>query len=236
VAPGEAVAIFGEELAPVAQQAQTYPLPAELAGVSVTVGGSRRRCTIFSPGQINFQAPYGVPLGSAALVVTNGSQSGQRALTVAATAPGIFTATGDGIRTEAYLVHSSDYSRVTAVNPARAGEYLALFCMGLGATTPAAGEGQAAPASPVQSTNYFGNVNSREAIPSYAGLAPGYAGLYQVNFQLFRYQPSGMTVVRFAMGLASSQKRAALGAVDQGSSGKMVWVRSSCSVSREVLR
>ena len=149
VSPGEAITIFGLELAPAAQPAGSYPLPPKLGGVSVTVGGITAPLYYVSPGQVNFQVPYGVPLGSAALVVTNGSQSGQRTLNVVAGAPGIFTSTGDGGTNSAYVVHTSDYSRVTQANPAKAGEYLAMFCSGLGITDPPSVEGQ--PAQPPRS-------------------------------------------------------------------------------------
>jgi uncharacterized protein (TIGR03437 family) len=212
VAPGEAVAIFGEQLAPAAQQALSYPLPPSLGGVSVTVGGIAAPLYFVSPGQINFQVPYGVqatygaPPVSATLVVTNGSQSGQRTLYVVAGAPGIFTASGDGSTDQAYVVHTSDYSRVTQSNPAKAGEYLAIFCTGLGATDPPSVEGQPAQAAPVLPTSLFiVDVDGREALPSYAGLAPGFAGLYQVNFQLFSDQQSGMRMLIVASGLSSSQ-------------------------------
>jgi uncharacterized protein (TIGR03437 family) len=205
VAPGEAVAIFGEELAGAAQQAQSYPLPPSLGGVSVTMGGIAAPLYYVSPGQINFQVPYGVPLGSTTLAVTRGSQSGQRALQVAAGAPGIFTAAGDGSSNDALVVHTSDYSRVTQASPVKAGEYLAMFCTGLGVTNPPAVEGQPAQPAQILPGYFFVDVNSREAMPSYAGLAPGYAGLYQVNFQLPADQESGMTVVSFYSSSGQSQ-------------------------------
>jgi uncharacterized protein (TIGR03437 family) len=205
VAPGEAVAIFGEQFAPAAQQSSLYPLPNALGGVSVTVGGIAAPLYYVSPGQINFQVPYGVPLGSAVLAVTNGSQSGQRTLTIAAVAPGIFTASGDGNSSNALVVHASDYSRVTASNPAHAGEYLAMFCTGLGATDPPATAGQAAQATGLLADYFFVDIAGREDMPTYAGLAPGYAGLYQVNFQVPADQESGVTVVSFYMGGVNSQ-------------------------------
>jgi uncharacterized protein (TIGR03437 family) len=205
VAPGEAVAIFGEQLAPAVQQALSYPLPNALGSVSVTVGGIAAPLYYVSPGQINFQVPYGVPLGSAALAVTNGSQSGQRTLTIAAVAPDIFTASGDGNSGNAVVVHASDYSRVTASNPAHAGEYLAMFCTGLGATDPPATAGQAAQATGLLAGYFFVDIAGREDTPTYAGLAPGYAGLYQVNFQVPADQESGVTVINFEIGIGSSQ-------------------------------
>ena len=146
-----------------------------------------------------------MPLGSTTLAVTRGSQSGQRALQVAAGAPGIFTAAGDGSSNDALVVHTSDYSRVTQASPVKAGEYLAMFCTGLGVTNPPAVEGQPAQPAQILPGYFFVDVNSREAMPSYAGLAPGYAGLYQVNFQLPADQESGMTVVSFYSSSGQSQ-------------------------------
>jgi uncharacterized protein (TIGR03437 family) len=120
-------------------------------------------------------------------------------------APDIFTASGDGNSGNAVVVHASDYSRVTASNPAHAGEYLAMFCTGLGATDPPATAGQAAQATGLLAGYFFVDIAGREDTPTYAGLAPGYAGLYQVNFQVPADQESGVTVINFEIGIGSSQ-------------------------------
>ncbi|MGA2116601.1 MAG: SBBP repeat-containing protein [Bryobacteraceae bacterium] len=215
VAPGEAVAIFGEQFASAAQQAPSYPLPNALGGVSVTVGGIAAPLYYVSPGQIKFQVPYGVPLGSAALAVTSGSQTGQRTLTIAAVAPGIFTASGDGNSSNALVVHASDYSRVTASNPAHAGEYLAMFCTGLGATDPPATAGQAAQTAGLSAEYFFGmDISGREAMTTYAGLAALPSQLpsacrsraWRRGYRL-RYGPSSHVVHR------KQSTRATLGAI-----------------------
>src|SRR5262249_12002643 len=48
------------------------------------------------------------------------------------------------------VVHASDFSLVTAANPAQAGELLSLFASGLGPTRPGVDPGQPFPASPLQ--------------------------------------------------------------------------------------
>ncbi|MEZ5391919.1 MAG: hypothetical protein R2724_03360 [Bryobacterales bacterium] len=70
--------------------------------------------------------------------------------------------------------------------PARAGEYLQIFATGLGAVQPRAETGEAAPplvlsrtvAAPVI------RIGGRSLSPIFSGLAPYFAGLYQINVQL----------------------------------------------------
>jgi uncharacterized protein (TIGR03437 family) len=90
------------------------------------------------------------------------------------------------------LVTHADGSLVTANAPARPGESLIAYAVGLGATTPAVPTGQpAATAAPTTETfnlnfNYSENAGPTRVAagqkPLYSGLTPGYAGLYQINF------------------------------------------------------
>jgi uncharacterized protein (TIGR03437 family) len=80
---------------------------------------------------------------------------------------------------------------ISATNPAHAGDYLVVYCTGLGVvagpkgkTEP--GDGAAAPSSPIYQTTgtvtaSLGGVNTSVA---FAGLTPTFAGLYQVNVQV----------------------------------------------------
>ncbi|HEV3199946.1 MAG TPA: hypothetical protein VGZ73_18710, partial [Bryobacteraceae bacterium] len=201
VSPGEIVSLFGAELAPATGTAAGYPLPEMLQGVSVTIGGVTAPLFYVSPAQINFQAPFELPVGAASIVVKRGSQSGvERPVRVIPFSPGIFTAASDGFHSPA-IVHISDYSLVTPQNPAHAGEYLAIYCTGLGVTGASIRSGDAAPPapSPVQPRVEV-VVDSRLADPvAYAGLAPGFAGLYQVNFQVFTGETAGTKLVYMSM-------------------------------------
>ena len=95
------------------------------------------------------------------------------------------------------LVTHADGSIVTPSSPAAVGEALTAWVVGLGQTSPAAVTGQPGKAAPTVATfdlNYDYRVNalpvkpfrgSPDRIPPqplFAGSAPGFAGLYQVNF------------------------------------------------------
>ena len=205
VSPGQIVTIFGEELAPAAGSATGFPLPQNLQGVTVTVGGVAAPQFYVSPTQINFQVPFGVALGGTSIIVTRGSASVGRPVFVISANPGIFTAAGDGYNSP-FVVHTSDYTQVTPQNPAHAGEYLAIFCTGLGAVNGSVRAGDAAPAATIQQ-GFEVVVDSRlvDSAP-YAGLAPDFAGLYQVNFQVYAGETPGAKLVYVSiLGVSSNQ-------------------------------
>jgi uncharacterized protein (TIGR03437 family) len=97
------------------------------------------------------------------------------------------------------LVTHLDGTLVSASSPANVGEALTAWVFGLGQTNPAASTGQPAEiAAPTETFNlnfnYSINALATKPVqtspdrilihPLYAGLAPGYIGLYQVNFTI----------------------------------------------------
>jgi uncharacterized protein (TIGR03437 family) len=92
----------------------------------------------------------------------------------------ITTATGPAI------VHSNDFSPVTAARPARPGEILSLFATGLGPTRPGIDPGKPFPASPLALVNSPIEVivNGRPAEVIGAAGFPGSVNAYQVNFRI----------------------------------------------------
>jgi len=206
VSPGEIVSLFGAELAPAAQAAAGYPLPPTLQGVSVTVGGVTAPLFYVSPTQINFQAPFELPLTGASIIVNRGTQSSAaRPVRVIPFGPGIFTGASGGFQSPV-IVHISDYSLVTAENPAQAGEYLAIYCTGLGVTGTMIPSGAAAPPGPTP-VQYLVQVEADSGIAvTYAGLAPGFAGLYQVNIQVLSVATPRTNLLSVSMlGVSSNQ-------------------------------
>lgn len=91
------------------------------------------------------------------------------------------------------MVIHGDGQLVSAANPAKPGEQLAAYAVGLGPTNPPAREGQPAPAPlpAVQALllDYNFHANALPAkpaqgskVPLFTGLTPAYPGLYQINF------------------------------------------------------
>ncbi|MGH7462543.1 MAG: hypothetical protein ACREMA_16160, partial [Longimicrobiales bacterium] len=73
-------------------------------------------------------------------------------------------------------------------NPARAGETVVIFASGLGQTNPAVRDGDV-PSGPIPITGTSAvTIGGQAATVQYAGKAPGFAGLYQVNAVV----PSGL--------------------------------------------
>lgn len=195
VAPGMIVALFGEKFhagAPVSSD--SLPLPVRLGDLStgVIVNGSLD-CPLFfvSEGQINCQIPHALTGTTVSVkVVTIQGESNEIETPLRASMPGMFTANrngrgpvaasnivAEGEMAGAFRRHGSDA-------PARPGQALALWCTGLGDTeppTPAGGETSGLAPAVNQPRVFVGDV---EAEVLYAGRAPGFAGLDQINIVL----------------------------------------------------
>ncbi|MDE3167556.1 MAG: hypothetical protein KGN36_17270, partial [Acidobacteriota bacterium] len=215
LAPGAMASIFGSALAPSTQAASAVPLPKTIAGVSVEVSQNGSTWTnaplyFVSAGQINVQMPF-LPEGALQVRVrTAAGVSPAATTTLYAHAPRIFTRTMDG-KGEPILLHSRDYSWVSQTAPAAPGEYLVLLLTGLGAVSPAATAG--APGGDNASNgpvNYltdpaYVNFGGIEVPASFAGLMPGFPGIYQVNFQVPAAIPAGSQSIWVRSASARSQ-------------------------------
>ncbi|HXM42911.1 MAG TPA: glycoside hydrolase family 30 beta sandwich domain-containing protein [Bryobacteraceae bacterium] len=186
LSPGELFSIYGVNLAAQAQQPLLLPLPATMAAASVEIGGIAAPLAYVSPSQINAQVPWEVAPGSATLTVTHAGVTASQTVTIAAAGPAIFTLYGSpeaAALNQDYAVNSQD-------NPAGPGQAVLLFGTGLGAVSPAVPTGAAASADTLSyvSAKVTATVGGTPADVLFAGLAPGFAGLWQVNLAL----PSGV--------------------------------------------
>ena len=135
-----------------------------------------------SPTQINFEMPSAVLTSGGNVVVNNGAP-GLRASssykpTLSTVDPGIFV-TPDG-RAAAL---NGDLTPHTSATPIPAGGYVILYLTGHGPVTPAVEDGTAAPNAPLSIINspVTVTIGSKNAQVTYQGLAPGFAGLAQLN-------------------------------------------------------
>ena len=144
-----------------------------LGDVSVSLNGTPVTLLYRGNQQVNFYVPADAALGPGTLTVVN-------AAGVTATAQVTLTAADPGIFPGA-VVHAG-----TAVSaeetPVKAGDYLEIYCTGLGPTRASGGLSL----TTVTPTIYIG---STAVTPAYSGLAPGFVGLYQVDVQV----PAGLT-------------------------------------------
>jgi uncharacterized protein (TIGR03437 family) len=176
IAPGSLETLWGVNLAGGQTPQQAFPWPATLGGVSVRLNGSPLPLLYVSDTQINFYVPANAQLGAGSLTVItpSGAQAGTQVDVVAAQ-PGIFPGA---------VLHSGT-AKSAVTEPVAAGDYIEIYCTGLGATRLAGGL-QVTTAIP---TVFIG---STAATPIYSGLAPGFAGLYQINVRVPPGIPSGL--------------------------------------------
>jgi uncharacterized protein (TIGR03437 family) len=184
VAPGDIVDVFGEQFWFASNIAFSpgVPLATQITNSgstsSVLVNGRAAPLFFTSYYQIAFQVPLETSVGTAQVQVQRDGLSGNTvSLQVAARAPRIL------------VITKQDLSVPDSAHPARVGDYLTIWAIGLGPTNPAVGTNVPAPGSEplarltVTPAVDFGNsiFGTISATPSYAGLSPGSVGLYQVN-------------------------------------------------------
>src|SRR5262245_39541888 len=197
--PDSIVAAFGSAMASTTAFAATQPLPFNLGDVNVSVDGKLARLFFISPSQLNYQIPSNIASGSANVVVMNsGRMVSQGVIQVADVALSLFTANSSGggppagvlLRVTASgqqiyesLVRFDAGLRqfVPAPITRRAGEqlFLVLFGTGFGQVANTDGNASNGVAENVQAT--IGGVNAPVV---FAGVAPNFAGLAQVNVML----------------------------------------------------
>ncbi len=203
LAPGALVSIFGRNLASEDQAAASLPLPVELGGVGITLEGRRLPLLYASSGQINAQLPFDAA-GAGLLQVTAPNGSVFAGIVVTGAAPAVFgLPTGRG--SQATIAHAGG-GLVTPEAPAVPGESLTVYLTGLGRVEGTIEPGKPAPAGALRArAPVTVLVGGLAAAPSFAGLTPGFVGLYQVNFQVPARLPGGHIELVIAAGGASSE-------------------------------
>jgi uncharacterized protein (TIGR03437 family) len=200
LSPGEFLTLYGTNLAPSTQSA-TVPFPTILNGVQVMINEIPAPIYFVSANQIELVVPYITSPTSVAQIQVINNKSNSNIVTqfTGATSVGVFgSANGqaDSIG-EAAALHPADYSLVTDASPAAVGETIAVYLAGMGAASGNPVDGGAAPSSPLDTTSVTpqvylfdldGSGNQAQANVTFSGLAPGFAGLYQINFTI----PSGL--------------------------------------------
>jgi uncharacterized protein (TIGR03437 family) len=188
VAPGGIASLFGVNLAPGPAAAVTVPLPETLGNTSVVINNVPLPLFYVSPTQINFQVPWDLSAafeGFEIAVVSASGTSGPQTVPLSSYAPGIFTTNSSGMGQGAVTNATTGQLAVPATPVAR-GQYVTIYCSGLGEVYNVPALGAAAPASPPAWTYETPTVliGGISALVQFSGLAPGFVGLYQVNVEV----------------------------------------------------
>lgn len=211
LAPGGLISIFGSNLATGTVLANATLYPPTLGGTQVLLGGVAIPMQVVTQGQINAVVPYDVPVGvPQQLIVQQGAAYAMPETVVVAEAqPEVFTLNESGQGAGAIVVVKANGTQFVngPTAPASAGDALVIYCAGLGNVSPAVPAGSAAPLSTLSyaASTVTVTVGGVPAQVFFAGLAPGFVGLYQVN----AYVPTGVApganvpVVVSAAGAAS---------------------------------
>ena len=193
VAPASMISIYGAVLASGSESASTLPLPDRLAGTTATIidaGNAQTSVPLYfaSSSQINAEIPASVATGPAVITIHAPSGDISSPVDIAPVAPGLFSAnqSGQGIAAAQFVTNENGKQTVIDIYnaPCAAGSCVdipleltssgqsALVLFGTGIQNRAS-------LSDVSVT-----IGSHTLTAAYAGPAPGFTGLDQVNVLL----------------------------------------------------
>ena len=175
LAPGSLVSLFGSSLA-----------GSPPGGTTVQFGGISAPIIYASSSQLNLQVPWELQgqSSSPVTVTVNSVTSAPQSVAIGTADPGIFSL-GAPQGGQGAIVNLAGIV-VDANSPAHAGDYLQIYANGLGPVSNTPQTGAEAVASPLSYliANATVTIGGLQAPVSFAGLAPGFIGVYQVNVQV----------------------------------------------------
>jgi uncharacterized protein (TIGR03437 family) len=225
VAPGSWVEIYGSNLAPDTRQwagsdFNGNDAPTSLDGVVVNIGGQKAFIDYISssPGQVNAQLPSNIATGGqlgVTLTNSNGTSSAFN-ITVNSTEPGLLAPSSFAIGGKQYAVallpDNATYVLPTgaipgvASRPAQPGETITLYGIGFGAVSPNIPAGQIVGQANQLAASFQILFGQTAAQVAYAGLAPGFVGLYQFDVVVPAVPDNNLVPLTFDLaGVAGTQ-------------------------------
>jgi uncharacterized protein (TIGR03437 family) len=211
ITPGELVWITGTALGPLvgveAQFDQQGQLPTQLGGVSVSFDGTNAPIIFASFNGVLVQVPFELA-GRSATAITLTYQnvtSAPVAKVVVAASPGLYTRGGAGVGQLTAI--NPNGTRNTVASPVARGSYIIVYANGLGAVNPPVPTGQRAPFNPLSTVQFpiTASIGGQPAQVLYAGLAPGFVGLYQLNIAVPANASTGLVPLTLTINGVPSQ-------------------------------
>jgi uncharacterized protein (TIGR03437 family) len=191
LAPNSIGSMYGANLASTVEQASAQPLPTVLGGASVMVtdaAGVQRPAPLIyvSPTQINFVVPDGTSAGNATFAINNGATALTATAPIQSVAPTLFSADSSGTGTAAATAIQTQANNPKIQSPIQVFQCGDSGCSAapiqLGVDTPIYvsfyGTGIR------NGMNISLSINGVNLPIQYAGPAPGFTGLDQINVPL----------------------------------------------------
>lgn len=220
VAPGSLVAIFGSFSGASMATADTVPFSTSMGNLSVTFNGVQAPLQLVSPaGQFPFvtaQVPFeALPAGQTSatvnvVVTVNNVQSAPEQTTIVPAAPGVFTIPPNGQSNAVFIFTdpTDNIAKIAAPTSASAsigyptapvprGTFGFLYATGLGAMTPPVADGDGGANPPVThnaNATPIVLVGGITAQVQFAGQAPGFPGVAQINIFIPENAPTGNAI------------------------------------------
>lgn len=202
VAQAGLVTLFGAGLSEGSDSAAGVPWPFALVNREIVFNDVIKVPLLFvGPTQANFQVPSAAPIGSDRVAIRlsdTGELVAGGSVLVAASSPGLFTASQDGKGQGAIL--NQDKTLNGPSSPAPKGSVISLFGTGQGQVSPAVADGTPAPLDPLATTVAVPTSDGKTCLASqpsvcvavgnsfgdiqFSGLAPGFVGLWQINVKI----------------------------------------------------
>lgn len=210
IAPGTILSIFGTGIGPATTASGKLNaagrLDSDLQGTQVRFDGVAAPLFYASATQINLQVPYAVAerTETEVEIVQGGRVRARFRVPVASAMPGVFT-TQNGVGQ--VVAVNEDGTLNSAGNPAARGSIVTLYATGEGQTAPGGRDGYpAAEPLPLPVLDIDVMVGTSHADVLWAGAAPGFVGLLQVNLKLPGvFTPPGIRTLTLSVGGVASQ-------------------------------
>jgi len=218
--PGSWIEIYGSNLAAdkrswTTSDFQGTTAPTSLDKTSVSVGGQAAYIDYISPGQVNALVPSNVAPGPQQITVTTpGGTTPGYVITVNPNQPEVYAPPAFNVGGNQYVAALFS-DNVTYVAPpgaipgvtsrqAKPGETITIYGIGFGPVSPAIPAGQIVPGQNKITTTLLMLFGNTPANTTYAGLAPGLVGLYQINVVVPNIPNSDLVPLSFTLGGAAN--------------------------------
>jgi uncharacterized protein (TIGR03437 family) len=181
VSPGSIVQIYGTDLATVTESTGTVPLPTTYKGTRVIVGDYEAPLYYVRPDVLIAQLSGEIkPNQNATVVVEVGNAiTIPEHVQIVSVKPGVSNIEGR------LIAQHADYTLVDENRPAKRGETLIMYLVGMGAANPPVPSGTPTPVSGELSRPLIQpamTIDGQPAQVAFAGMTPFAIGLFQINF------------------------------------------------------